>query len=252
MGLDAYIYYQCPFRPNGDVGGILQIQQAARMVAVMKQHGVPELAMQRPGPDGVREERITLAQAEQGAARWTELGETCMRCPVSDRRGTPGCAGRVDYPLDEVALEILIEALGASVYVEEAPGTPFLRSLLAAGRDGSQMARLASQFPNGHLELGMERVAVLVDGEQHRVTAFAVAEHIFFRRYLDPAEVQALRGFYRLVYVAMGNRIAAHPDGEAAGQEALFSSSRSLGDLAVLGQLIRRSEEHGLGVVMDG
>lgn len=250
MGLDAYLYYQCPFRPNGDVGGILQLQQAARMLAVMKQHGVPEITMQRMGPHGAREEKVTLAQAQQGAARWDELAHTCTQCPVGDQRGTPGCAARVDYPLDAVALGILADALALIATDPDSPGLPFLRSLRASGRDGRAMAQVVPGQPA--IEQGHQKVPVVVDGERLSLSAYMVAEHICFRPFLDASETLTLRGFFRLFYSAVGERIMAHPGGEAAGQQELFSSSKSLVQLAQLGNLVKRAEEHRLGILMDG
>lgn len=252
MGLDAYLYYMCPFRPNGDIGDLLQLQQSARMLAVMKQHGVPEVTMKRMGPHGVQEDKVTLAQAEQGAARWGELAETCTRCPVSDMRGTPGCAARVDYPIDGVALGILADALALVATDPDSPGLPFLRSLRASGRDGYGMERVVSGLPQAIVQQGHQRVPVVVDGERLSLSPYMVAEHMCFRSFLDASEALALRGFYRLFYSAVGERILAHPGGETAGQNELFSSSKSLVQLAQLGDLVKRAEQHGLGILMDG
>jgi hypothetical protein len=252
MGLDAYLYYQCPFRPNGSVGSLLETQRLLRMLDVMKKHDVPSVAFQLRGPNGMEERTVTRAQAEQAEARWAELGATCMQCPVGNRRTTPGCQARVDYPLDDVALSVVREALEVNAQDFAPPADRFVRSLLAAGNcDGQRMLHILANLQAAPSAIGRSPVRFVVDGRAVGITPYMALEHVFFRSYLDPVETLALREWYRAFYVAVGNRIAAGPDPDTASK-ALFGSSYALQDLAGLGALVKQAEQHKLGLVLDG
>lgn len=252
MGLDAYIHYVCPFRPGGEHGALVELDRMANVLRVMQQHGVPEVTFEVRQPDGVARRTIRRAEAEEGVRRRDTLAGTCAVCPVSAPRQVPGCRVRIDYPFDDVALEVIREALELDAGTPR-PGAALLyRSLLTPGNDGRRMMAVLDQLGARPSPIGSVKVRVLVDATVATATPYAVLEAFCFAQYLDPVATRALREWYRAFYTAIGDRIADDPRGVDAASQALFGSSPSLAGLAALGQLVQRAEKQGLGLVMDG
>lgn len=253
MGLDAYLYYQCPFRPNGDLTQLQEFQRMSQMLGVMRQHGVPSVTFQMRGPQGVTERTVSREEAEASAAQAQNLSATCARCPVGTERPSPGCLARVNYPIDENALHVLHEALEINAADFTPPRDAFIRSLVKAPEvNGERMARICADLQATPSPVGSSPVTFVIEGQTHAVTPHMVLEHLFFRRFLDQAETLAIREWFRSFYSAIGNRIMDGPGDQQANTKALFTSSPSLQDLAALGNLIKRAETHGLALMMDG
>jgi hypothetical protein len=252
MGLDAYLHYQCSYRPNGSLHVITENMRLVRMLSIMNQRGVPQVTFQLSTPRGVQERTVTRAEAEKAAANWEALGATCKRCPVSNGRATPGCQARVNYPIDDVALQIVREALEINAQSFEAPADGFVRSLVAAGNcSGQRIERVVRSVNAQPSAIGNAAVQFVVNEQEVNVTPYMALEHLFFRAYLNPAQVLEVREWYRAFYAAIGDRIAEELDPKAAAGQ-LFGSSQSLQDLNELGALVNRAEQEGLGLVLDG
>lgn len=252
MGLDAYLHYGCPFRPGGEHGALLELDRMANVLRLMQQHGVPEVTFEMRQPDGVAKRTIKRAEAEEGARRRDSLASTCARCPASAPGQVPGCRARVDYPIDDVALEIVKDALEIDAGTPRPEAALLYRALAVPGNDGRRMLAVLAQLGAKPSAIGTTPVRVLVDGGVTTATPYAVLELFFFAKHLDPAATKALREWYRGVYTAIGDRIADDPRGLDAASQALFGSSPSLQGLAALGSLVQHAEKLGLGLVMDG
>ncbi|WP_412735918.1 hypothetical protein [Krasilnikovia sp. MM14-A1259] len=227
------------------------MQQLVRMGGLMDQHGVPSLTFRVLGQQGVEDRTVHRAQTEQASVQMQHLWQLCLACPVSNRQAAPGCHARLDYPVDDLALTVLREALLENAAMFTPPADGFVRTLVRMGWDGRRMEQLVRQLGAEPSPVGSAPVPFDLDGRTVNVTPYMVLEHLCFRDRLDPSETLVVGTWYGWFHTALGNRIAESPDPNAAARE-LFGNSASLGGLAALGQLIRHANQHGLGLLLDG
>ncbi|BCJ48346.1 hypothetical protein GCM10010168_77280 [Actinoplanes ianthinogenes] len=255
MGLDAYLGYECTYRPGGAISQLTELEYLARVRSLMDQHGVPSVTLQVGGAQGVETRTIHRAEVEQAAGASQHLRQLCLTCPVSDQRGTPGCQARLNYPVDEPALTVMREALGEGSMLFDVDADPeidrFVRTLARDGWDGRRMEQLVRRLGEEPRAVGSEAVAFDLDDMTVWVTPYMVLEYLCFQTRFDPAEVRAASTWYRWFHIAVGNRIGSAADPHAAARD-LFGGSASLRGLAALAQLNKRAEEHGLGLLLDG
>jgi len=254
MGLDAYLYYQCGFRRQGEYGQIQHIRRSLSMLQVMLQHNVPSLTVQTIGPNGPVERKVTRAEAEQANTAMGHLANACKQCPAGVLRGVPGCNARVDYPVDEVALGVLREALAINAAEFEGPTSRFVTTLVQSGVcDGRRMDAVVRNLRVEPSGVGHEPVLFNIGGRQTAVSPYMLLEHMFFRTFLDAQGTADLREFLRCYYSAIGERIVSGPHSDPnANAEALFGSSESLQALSALGTLIKAAEANRWSVMLDG
>ncbi|MFO0618036.1 MAG: hypothetical protein U0414_35925 [Polyangiaceae bacterium] len=252
MGLDAYLYYQCSYRPQGSLDFLNESKRLAQMLRIMDEKRVPSVTYQLRTARGVEERTVQRAEAMRAAQALQELPATCAPCPVTNGRSAPGCSARVNYPVDDVALEVLREALEINANDLTPPADGFIRSLVRAGDcDGQRMGALLRSLNARPAPAGSTPVAFTLDGRVYGVTVYMALEHLFFRSFLRPGEALVVREWFRAFYTAIGERIGSHADPNAAAA-ALFGGSPSLQDLSALGDLFKRAEKHSLGVQLDG
>jgi hypothetical protein len=224
-----------------------------RLLAIMRQHDVPSVTMNVMGPNGPSEREITREEAERDSAGMQALVEACAKCPAAVIQGAPACSIRVDYPVDEVALTVVREAMEVNAAQFEGEHTAFVRSLVSAGDcDGTRMLNIVRTLQAEPIPVGQKPVSFDLDGRPLEITPYMLLEHMFFRSHLDVAETTALREWYRSFYIAVGNRIADGPGDQDANADALFGSSPSLQDLAALGALVKAAQQNGWAVQLDG
>ena len=254
MGLDAYLYYQCPFRQQGDYGQIQHLRRSLQMLQLMVQHNVPSLTLKMMGPDGPTEREVTRAEAEQANTAMGHLANACARCPAGVLSGVPGCNARITYPVDDVALGIMLEAMEINAAEFDGPTSWFILSLVQAGDcDGQRMEGVLRNLQKPPTRVGHTPVHFRVGGQPATVTPYMLLEHMFFRKFLDAQATKALREFFRCYYSAVGERILSGPhDDNDANAQALFGSSESLQELAAFGSLIKAAETNGWGMMLDG
>ncbi|MFO0552437.1 MAG: hypothetical protein U0271_28875 [Polyangiaceae bacterium] len=252
MGLDAYLYYQCSYRPQGSLDFLNESKRLTSMLRIMDEKRVPSVKYQLRTARGVEERTVHRAEAMRAAQALQELPATCAPCPVTNGRWAPGCSARVNYPVDDVALAVLREALEINASDLTPPADGFIRSLLEA-RDcnGERWLALLKGLNARPTPAGSTPVAFPLDGRVYNITVYMVLEHLFFRSFLRPDQALQVREWFRAYYTAIGERIGSQPDPNAAAA-ALFGSSESLQDLSALGDLFKRAEKHGLGVLLDG
>lgn len=252
MGLDAYLQYQCSYRPNGSLDFLNENQRLARMLQIMDAQGVPSVTYQLQTARGTQQRTVQRAEAMQAARALQELPATCAPCPVTNGRSAPGCSARVNYPVDGVALEVLREALVIHASHLAPPADGFIRSLVQARNcDGQRMLALLAGLNARPAPAGVAPVSFRLDARAFDITVYMVLEHLFFRSVLSPQEALHVREWFRSFYAAIGDRIGGQPDPNAAAA-ALFGGSESLRELSALGDLFKRAEKHALGVLMDG
>jgi len=258
MGLESYVDHACAFRPDGSIDGLVRMLRNHEIAALMDRHDLTSMPV-RGRIDGRPVDRVVhRSDLQVDVLTLQDLPSACASCPAGVLTGingtTPGCRARISYPIDDYAVELVRDAMQRNAaQAETDDDIALVRSLVSAGEcDGQRMHALirgleADPSPTGHVP-----VDFTIAGRTVPVTAYMLLEHICFRTSLDRAGQAALLRWFRYLYQAIGDRMAAAGGSAEEMAVAVYGRSPSLIGLNALRKVVERAHAQGRGMTFDG
>lgn len=154
MAIDFCVDYTCEAKESLGTDALLDLVQAR--VAYDATQQAPEPRGENDfwtrvvrGPEKDRVEVVTVGHLRRRSNRLVEFTSACAECPANVRGGPAGCFGRVTYPIDAPAEQLLAAGAGVAGAAGPAPAGSFVQWLEAGPVDGARVRRMRAAARKG-------------------------------------------------------------------------------------------------------